>query len=1026
MKELQLRTKAAKDERRNSIDSRHSYLFSMVGIALGKSEEQVTDIAIADDRWGCIDDFFKVGGAKKLMWYYQEPKPGDFLSGQSVKDNQSVAFHKEPGKKLFLTTGHEEALRGKAFFFLRLANDKAITVRNINDVLFNQLDATRPGGALQAVSDFMKQYMLPHLRRQSNWGQLSLVGRAGQNKVNQFLESVDRFNQSLDSAQVSIAGAFQLEEIDIGYNLDVALEENGIASAVGNSDFVVKLEELMNVWCKQIELVLTKSEQMRKEADDIGPSAELDHWKQRMTKFNSLLCAISARRVKLVHATLAENKSKLIVTWAELDRRVSDAANEARDNVKYLSTLDQYLGPLQTSDPVAMKELLPNLINSIRMIHTISRYYNTSERMTSLFVKVTNQMIKSCRAYIMQGSSGKVWDQDENDLLQRIQGCIGLKTEYQDQFRKARDKLAAEAESLPGNEKRHFDFSENYIFGKLENFCSRLESIKKIIVTLRVFNSLHVLRVDGIDEIVKRLEAVESNIKMRSGELDYRLTDWDNGFDEFQNAIGRLETELQLFIKSWIEKPVPTTQVFNILSKFQPLSTEINLNIMESYQELIRRYHKQDLDHVRKVYNKQKSDPPGPRNFPPVSARISWSRQLFRRIDAPMQLIRVLHDDHQILKGKDGQQAVKAYNAIATALIEYETMYHNLWTKSANQAKQGLKGSLLLRAGQEKDYIINFNNDIYQICREGRFIKKIELEVPAAADELLIQEDRLREYHKALQTLIEKFRSTRDMITPVMAPFLRFFVTRMENALRPGNALLTWDSLNVPNFIAESNAVVDEVRALFIQIQDILDCRIEATLKQIEQTEMIILPEEPVRCDQFQEMTKTCVTKAVAVFLQASSNAESYVMELISLLESNYKKEELDKLKHAARAEHNPVWYYNLTAFFCQRNTEAFVKSTRSSLDALKRRLQQSTHHYGSIDSGDDAKVPLIISDITLAIPQVVFNPSLDEIQQTINKVSDQVLTAGKSVKLWNHFELVKQHQGMYLIFVKYRMYQLI
>ena len=25
---------------------------------------------------------------------------------------------------------------------------------------------------------------------------------------------------------------------------------------------------------------------LRKEADDIGPAAELDHWKQRMAKFN--------------------------------------------------------------------------------------------------------------------------------------------------------------------------------------------------------------------------------------------------------------------------------------------------------------------------------------------------------------------------------------------------------------------------------------------------------------------------------------------------------------------------------------------------------------------------------------------------------------------------------------------------------------------------------------------------------------------------------------------------------------------
>lgn len=39
---------------------------------------------------------------------------------------------------------------------------------------------------------------------------------------------------------------------------------------------------------------------------------------------------------------------------------------------------------------VGMLEGIPGLINAIRMIHSISRYYNTSERMTSLFVKVTH------------------------------------------------------------------------------------------------------------------------------------------------------------------------------------------------------------------------------------------------------------------------------------------------------------------------------------------------------------------------------------------------------------------------------------------------------------------------------------------------------------------------------------------------------------------------------------------------------------------------------------------------------------
>ena len=58
--------------------------------------------------------------------------------------------------------------------------------------------------------------------------------------------------------------------------------------------------------------VLTESEQMRKEADNIGPRAELDHWKKRMSKFNFLLEQIKGSKVKAVVGVLQAAKSKTI------------------------------------------------------------------------------------------------------------------------------------------------------------------------------------------------------------------------------------------------------------------------------------------------------------------------------------------------------------------------------------------------------------------------------------------------------------------------------------------------------------------------------------------------------------------------------------------------------------------------------------------------------------------------------------------------------------------------------------------
>jgi len=224
-----------------------------------------------------------------------------------------------------------------------------------------------------------------------------------------------------------------------------------------------------------------------------------------------------------------------------------------------------------------MMDLLPRLISSVRVIYSISTYYNTSERLTSLFVKITNQMITTCRGYISHGTVQRLWELPNADILHRIRQCIALNTEYQLQFRRAKEKL----KETP--EERQFEFrfgflnipfvasfwsdsqlspvennimpgaqlvtifmlssdclliSENYIFGKFDTFTRRLDKIIHLIGMIEESSGLEKVHIEGMDEIVDQYSVMVDTIKKRTYDmLDFRRPEvslWINGL---QSAI---------------------------------------------------------------------------------------------------------------------------------------------------------------------------------------------------------------------------------------------------------------------------------------------------------------------------------------------------------------------------------------------------------------------------------------------------------------------------------------------------------
>ena len=108
---------------------------------------------------------------------------------------------------------------------------------------------------------------------------------------------------------------------------------------------------------------------MRKEADDTGPLAELEHWRFLEARFNSFLEQLKEPKCRYAIQILSFAKSKVLAKWKQIDMKITDQANEAADNARYLRSLEPACKPLYAYDPISMIEHIPNLIKVISNIY---------------------------------------------------------------------------------------------------------------------------------------------------------------------------------------------------------------------------------------------------------------------------------------------------------------------------------------------------------------------------------------------------------------------------------------------------------------------------------------------------------------------------------------------------------------------------------------------------------------------------------------------------------------------------------
>ena len=190
------------------------------------------------------------------------------------------------------------------------------------------------------------------------------------------------------------------------------------------------------------------------------------------------------------------------------------------------------------------------------------------------------------------------------------------------------------------------------------------------------------------------------------------------------------------------------------------------LDIADRYRHIIMMYVK-DLEFIQRVYNKNKENPPIPRDLPPIAGKIAWIRQLYRHISGPIQVFEQFSD---LMKCNEARKAIKGYNKMARVLVEYEVLHHQAWVKQVrlvhihmyihvrinhtvsfsqvDAAKVGLRATLLVRNNGK--YLVNLDPLILCFLREAECLGRMGLELPPEAIELQFMRSKIRANYDSL------------------------------------------------------------------------------------------------------------------------------------------------------------------------------------------------------------------------------------------------------------------------------------
>ena len=794
-------------------------------------------------------------------------------------------------------------------------------------------------------------------------------------------------------------------------------------------------DQLVDTFKSWGQTLSTTLEQLNARArNGSGPLAEIEYWVERSSTLTALYEQLDSVHVKAAQKVMqsiassgeVEGARSMLSDFEYNQVELTKFFTEAKDNVKFLATLERHFKNLEAASTFASAaEGLPSMMNALRMVWIISRHYNTDARMVPLMERIAWLVAEKVRATI---NPRTLLRKPTEEVKRLCSDAKGLLTAWENTYFAVREQI----ELSDRDDRWEFDRSKlfdstNYMAG----LCQDMLDIASIMEEFYNIFGDELKSVTGnpqmiVDAIVRVNGLIDPIETVDFDPFDHKLgAKWKAITTKFFEQVSRYEGEAKFFIDEAFKSLRSAEGAFDMLQDFRSIRTRdaINAQLQKKYSDVLTKFC-EEVDDVKILFLKDKDAPPINKSQPPVAGAIRWAFSLFLRIKATVLRFQ---SKPEMLQDENGKDAIKKYITVARQLRAYQTKLHEDWCAAADKRLPDLLRMALLKnmtPGQEGPLVgdlvlsakasfgINYSPELIELIAEAKHLDMLTLAVPEIAVNVTLQEERHLEYIDALETVLARARTTLSSMNDATTALLRDHLKDLAVVMAPGLRRLNWNSLGILDYSKRCAAALSRFEGVLFSvhknasdIEKILEDAASAALfirtpARVPEADTDI-PETPMSPAAFsndpQERLGTRTADAVKL------------MDIKEFYEATefYRRQTIDELV---------VRYESIGPLLSKVGVSVMSAGDKAQAQEL---MKEFYHHWemrvyesltqmvvlnlGEAKSALGDTVALFSVDVRLSAPEIVLLPTASELFQLLNRIFRNIVESTKSFHRWMH-----------------------